>query len=114
MSDTPSASILHCSLAFEIPCKISDLRLQPCGVLSNPGRDRSFCPWVRRTVSSEKGMAGKLKPLDIQREEKPGKYADGDGLYPVVTGPTSKNWSTACPRRSSAAGAAFLNENGAR
>jgi hypothetical protein len=26
-------------------------------------------------------MAGKLKPLDIQREEKPGKYADGDGLY---------------------------------
>ena len=26
-------------------------------------------------------MAGKLKPLDIPREEKPGKYADGDGLY---------------------------------
>jgi integrase len=38
-------------------------------------------------------MAGKLKPLDIQREEKPGKYADGDGLYLIVTGPTSKNWS---------------------
>jgi len=38
-------------------------------------------------------MAGKLKPLDIQREEKPGKYADGDGLYLIVVGPTSKNWS---------------------
>jgi integrase len=29
----------------------------------------------------------------MQREGKPGKYADGDGLYLVVTGPTSKNWS---------------------
>ena len=38
-------------------------------------------------------MAGKLKPLDIPREEKPGKYADGDGLYLIVTSPTSKNWS---------------------
>jgi hypothetical protein len=38
-------------------------------------------------------MAGKLKPLDVQREGKPGKYADGDGLYLIVTGPTSKNWS---------------------
>ncbi len=38
-------------------------------------------------------MAGKLKPLDIQREEKPGKYADGDGLYLMIAGPTSKNWS---------------------
>ena len=26
-------------------------------------------------------MAGKLKPLDVERENKPGKYADGDGLY---------------------------------
>ena len=63
------------------------------GVLSNPGRDRSFCAWVRRTVSPEKSTAAKLKPLDIQREEKPGKYADGNGLYLIVTGPTSKNWS---------------------
>ena len=38
-------------------------------------------------------MAGKLKPLDIERQIKPGKYADGDGLYLIVTGPTSKNWS---------------------
>jgi hypothetical protein len=36
-------------------------------------------------------MAGKLKPLDIQREEKPGKYADGDSLYLIVAGLTSKN-----------------------
>jgi integrase len=38
-------------------------------------------------------MAGKLKPLDVQRETRPGKYADGDGLYLVVAGATSKNWS---------------------
>jgi Arm domain-containing DNA-binding protein len=38
-------------------------------------------------------MAGRLKPLQAEREEEPGKYADGDGLYLVVAGPTSKNWS---------------------
>ena len=38
-------------------------------------------------------MAGRLKPLDVERETKPGKYADGDGLYLIVNGPTSKNWS---------------------
>ena len=38
-------------------------------------------------------MAGRLKPLDVERETKPGKYADGDGLYLIVAGPASKNWS---------------------
>jgi hypothetical protein len=38
-------------------------------------------------------MAGKLKPLNVKRETKPGKYADGDGLYLIVAGATSKNWS---------------------
>ncbi|TKV78010.1 DUF4102 domain-containing protein [Bradyrhizobium elkanii] len=38
-------------------------------------------------------MAGKLKPLDVERETKPGKYADGDGLYLIVTGPVAKSWS---------------------
>ncbi|WP_338688065.1 integrase arm-type DNA-binding domain-containing protein [Bradyrhizobium sp. 26S5] len=38
-------------------------------------------------------MAGKLKPLDVERETKPGKYADGDGLYLIVTGPEAKSWS---------------------
>ena len=38
-------------------------------------------------------MAGKLKPLDVQREMRPGKYSDGDGLYLVVASATSKNWS---------------------
>ena len=38
-------------------------------------------------------MAAKLKPLDVERETKPGKYADGGGLYLIVTGATSKNWS---------------------
>ncbi len=38
-------------------------------------------------------MPGRLKPLDIERQQTPGKYADGDGLYLIVTGPTSKNWS---------------------
>jgi hypothetical protein len=37
-------------------------------------------------------MAGKLKPLDVERETRPGKYADGGGLYLVVKGATSKNW----------------------
>jgi integrase len=51
------------------------------------------------TVGSEDGfyegtiMAGKLRPLDIERETRPGKYADGDGLYLVVTSGTSKNWN---------------------
>ena len=38
-------------------------------------------------------MVGKLKPLDVEREEKPGRYADGDGLYLVVASASSKNWS---------------------
>jgi integrase len=38
-------------------------------------------------------MAGKLKPLDVSRLITPGKHADGDGLYLVVAGPTSRNWS---------------------
>jgi integrase len=38
-------------------------------------------------------MAGKLKPLDVAREVKPGKYPDGDGLYFIVAGPSSRNWS---------------------
>jgi hypothetical protein len=41
----------------------------------------------------EEHMAGKLRPLDVERETKPGKYADGDGLYLIVTGPDAKNWS---------------------
>jgi hypothetical protein len=38
-------------------------------------------------------MAGRLKPLDVERLIQPGKYADGGGLYLIVTGPTSKSWS---------------------
>ena len=38
-------------------------------------------------------MPGKLKPLDVERETRPGKYPDGDGLYLVVASATSKNWS---------------------
>ncbi len=38
-------------------------------------------------------MAGKLKPLDVARQITPGKYADGDGLYLIVGGPKSRNWS---------------------
>jgi hypothetical protein len=37
-------------------------------------------------------MAGKLKPLGVERETRPGKYFDGDGLYLVVKGATSRNW----------------------
>ena len=38
-------------------------------------------------------MAGKLKPLEVERQVTPGKYPDGDGLYLIVAGPTSRNWS---------------------
>jgi integrase len=38
-------------------------------------------------------MAGKLKPLDVARKTRPGKYPDGDGLYLIVASATSKNWS---------------------
>ena len=38
-------------------------------------------------------MAGKLKPLDVARETRPGKYPDGDGHYLIVASATSKNWS---------------------
>jgi integrase len=38
-------------------------------------------------------MAGRLKPLDVARLVKPGKYPDGGGLYLIVDSPTSRNWS---------------------
>ena len=38
-------------------------------------------------------MAGKLKPLHVERETKPGKYADGEGLYLIVTGADARNRS---------------------
>jgi integrase len=38
-------------------------------------------------------MAGRLKPLDVARQVTPGKYPDGDGLYLIVAGPTSRTWS---------------------
>ena len=38
-------------------------------------------------------IARRLKQLDVDRQSKPGKYADGDGLYLIVMGPTSKSWS---------------------
>src|SRR4030081_144449 len=41
----------------------------------------------------ENSMAGKLKPLEVARMVTPGKHPDGDGLYLVVAGPNSRNWS---------------------
>jgi integrase len=38
-------------------------------------------------------MVGRLKPLDVARLVTPGKYPDGDGLYLIVAGPKSRNWS---------------------
>ena len=37
-------------------------------------------------------MTGRLKPLEVERQNKPGKYADGGGLYLIVTGSISKSW----------------------
>ena len=50
-------------------------------------------------MGSEDGLTGgergtgKLKSLDVERETKPGKYADGGGLYLIVASATSKNWA---------------------
>ena len=41
-------------------------------------------------------MAGRLKPLEVQREERPGKYADGDGLYLIVASATASAHSRMC------------------
>jgi hypothetical protein len=38
-------------------------------------------------------MTGRLKPLDVERETRPDKYADGDGLYLIVASATSNNVS---------------------
>ena len=56
-----------------------------------------------QTVAFDRGFGGRiwrgrtygqqLKPLDVERETRPGKYPDGDGLYLVVASATSKNWS---------------------
>jgi integrase len=46
-----------------------------------------------RFDAEEEHMAGKLKPLDVARQITPGKFADGDGLYLIVAGPNSRNWS---------------------
>jgi hypothetical protein len=37
-------------------------------------------------------VVGRLKPLDVARLVTPGKYPDGDGLYLVIAGSTSRNW----------------------
>src|SRR3979409_1641627 len=42
-------------------------------------------------MENERGW--ELKPLEVERQTTPGKYPDGDGLYLVVAGPTSRNWS---------------------
>jgi integrase len=38
-------------------------------------------------------MPGRLTPLEVARKIAPGKYPDGDGLYLIVAGPKSRNWS---------------------
>jgi Arm DNA-binding domain len=38
-------------------------------------------------------MAGKLQTLGSRPTGRPGRYPDGDGLYLIVAGPTSRNWS---------------------
>ncbi len=39
-------------------------------------------------------MAGRHKPLDAQNAKpSPAKYADGAGLFLIITGPPSKSWS---------------------
>jgi hypothetical protein len=44
----------------------------------------------------EKHMAGKLKPLDVEREDKPGGYPDGDDLYLIAAGPAPRGFVSLC------------------
>ena len=91
-------TVLLCIRLFELTGKQRVarrrlLRLVPRCYPQSPRK-----PWVL-AVGSEDGfregehMAGKLKPLDVERETRPGKYPDGDGLYLVVGSATSKNWN---------------------
>jgi hypothetical protein len=87
---TPSASILFSVVRHRSESTTNSTAClctaALANVLSNQSANRSFCPWVRRTVFHwKKHMAGGLKPLNVEREEKPGKYADGDGLYAPLT-----------------------------
>ena len=38
-------------------------------------------------------MPGRLTSLEVARKITPGKYPDGEGLYLIVAGPKSRNWS---------------------
>jgi integrase len=38
-------------------------------------------------------VPGRLTPLEVARKTNPGKYPDGEGLYLIVAGPKSRNWS---------------------
>jgi integrase len=38
-------------------------------------------------------MPGRLTPLEVARNITSGKYPDGEGLYLIVAGPKSRNWS---------------------
>lgn len=38
-------------------------------------------------------MPGRLTPLEVARKITPGKYPDGEGLYLIIAGPKSRNWS---------------------
>jgi hypothetical protein len=53
-----------------------------------PSPIRSFSAAIEAAVSSR---WPRLKLLDVERETKPGKYADGDGLYLIVAGPAAKS-----------------------
>jgi hypothetical protein len=42
---------------------------------------------------SERTMPGRLTSLEVARKIELGKYPDGEGLYLIVAGPKSRNWS---------------------
>jgi hypothetical protein len=91
-------TVLLCIRLFEITGKTTtsatktvaaSSAMLPPVTAQTVGFDRRFGGRISRGGH----MAGKLKPLDVERETRPGKYPDGDGLYLVVASATSKNWN---------------------
>ena len=48
--------------------------------------------WERLAKGSLKMAIHKLKPLQVERAKKPGRYGDGGGLYLLVSPTLGKSW----------------------
>ena len=83
-------TVLPCSHSFEIHSKISKfvgnavLRGSPMFSLVS-SLTVVFGRGFGGRILLENNVAGRLKPLDVERETKPGKYADGDATGSILS-----------------------------